>query len=125
MFMGCLLLLSCDEKLPEPEAEYPSDQETAKIEGELSLMNISNDAESRNLTVGNNFALKKMGEDPAQATQAHEKIFLLGPISVNSRILLVGKIRLEVCKENKDFSKSDSHTKQSHDLNKDSDLNPE
>jgi hypothetical protein len=125
LFMGCLYLLGCDEKRPEPEAAYPGDPETAKIEGELSLMNFSKDSKSRNLTFGNNHALTSMTEAPEQTMQVHERIFYLGPAARNPRLLLVGKIRIEFCREIQDSSNDESPTEQSNDKNQNWDLSPE
>jgi hypothetical protein len=125
LFMGCLFLISCDETQPEPEASYSGDPETAKIEGELCLMNCSKDAKSRNLTFGKSNEFVKTGEVPTPAKQIYERTFILSPVASNPRLLLVGKIRLEVCSDIQDNSDLHSTARQSGDAGRNPDFNPQ
>lgn len=84
-------------------------------------MNLSQDAKSRKLTIGKNNAFTKMGEVPAQATQLYERTFILNPTASNPRVLLVGKIRVEVCSEVNHISNGDSPARQSSDLSQNPD----
>jgi hypothetical protein len=120
LIIGFLFLNSCDETPHATEAGSPGDPETARIEAELSFMNFSQEVKSRNLTIGKSNDFAKMGEVPAQAKQIYERTFILSPVASNPRLFLVGKIRLEVCKDFKDSSTENSFTSQLSD----SSLNP-
>lgn len=124
LFIGSLFLISCDETPNEPGADAPRDPETARIEGELCLMNCSQDAKSRNLTIGKSNDFMKTGEVPTPARQVYERAFILSPVASNPRLLLLGKIRLEVCSEIQDNSNDNSNTGQPNDAGRNPDLNP-
>ena len=119
LFMGYLFLISCDETQQESRTVSSGDPKAARIEGEVCLMNLSQDAKSRNLTIGKSNSFTKMGEVPAQAEQFYERTFILNPATSNPRLILVGTIRVEVCREVKHNSNHDSPARHSMDLNQD------
>lgn len=97
-FIVCLLVVSCDDTQVEPGTDFQPDQETAEIKAELHLMNLSQDTKNHTLKFGNGNAFMKPEDVPAQAAQIHEKSFYICPVAHNPRLLLVGKIRVEVHK---------------------------
>jgi hypothetical protein len=117
LFMAYLFLLSCDKTQPETVADLPPDPETARIEGELRLMNLSQDAKAHTLKFGDENAFMKMENVPTQATQIHERTFYICPALGKPRLLLVGKIRVEVCYE--------SPSKMSSEISQNPDSNPQ
>jgi hypothetical protein len=124
LLMGSLFLISCGETPNEPGPDATRDPETARIEGELCLMNCSQDAKNRNLTFGKSNDFMKTGEVPTPARQVYERAFILSPVASNPRLLLVGKIRLEVCSEIHENSNDNSNTSQPNDEGGNPDLNP-
>jgi len=118
-------MTSCDKKQVEAGADFPPDPETARIEGELRLMNLSRDAKTHALTFCDENAFMKSEDVPAQAIQIHEKTFYLCPVAHHPRFLLVGKIRVEVCREIKDYDHSKVSPGTSDDISQNSDSNPQ
>jgi hypothetical protein len=99
LFMFGLLVISCGKTQPEPAVDFPTDPGTIKISGDVSLINLSQDTKSRKLTFGEGTALTKMEEAPTQASQIREKSFYVCPVAGFPRLILVGKIRVEICDE--------------------------
>ena len=116
--IACLLAISCDQTEAEPEAESTHDIETARIKGELRLINLSQDAKSHTLSFGESNAFMKTEDVPAPATQVHEKSFYLVPTAHHPRLILVGKIRVEVCREPEDHNHKESASKMSNDMSR-------
>ena len=113
---GSLFLIGCDERTYEPEAGFQGERETARIKAELRLMNLSQDAKSHTLTVGERNAFNETKEIPSQATQIHEKSYYICPSVRNPRFLIVGKIRVEVSREIQEYSNDVSFAKKSNAL---------
>ena len=94
-----LLVISCGKTQPEPAVDFPSDPRTVKISGDVSLINLSQDTKSNKLTFGEGAAFTNMEENPIQGSQIQEKSIYVCPTPGNPRVLLVGKIRIEICDE--------------------------
>jgi len=115
-FIACLLALGCDKTPAENEAKFPPDSETARIEGELRLINLSRDARTYSRTFGDENPFIKSQGAPAPITQVHEKSFCVIPMAHHPRLILVGKIRVEVCREPEDHNLKDSAPKMSNEM---------
>ena len=109
LIIYCLLVISCGKTQPEPAADFPTDPETVKISGDVCLINLSQDTKSHKLTFGEGTAFTKTEEFPTQASQIQEKSFYVCPSAGNPRLLLVGKIRIEICDE-KRITTTTNHT---------------
>ena len=109
LIIYCLLVISCGKTQPEPAADFPTDPGTAKISGDVYLINLSQDTKSHNLTFGEGTAFTKTEEALTQASQIREKSFYVCPVAGFPRLILVGKIRVEICGEMKDYNNYESH----------------
>ena len=125
LVMGSLSLIGCDERTYEPEADSQGERETARIKAELRLMNLSQDAKSHTLTVGERNAFNETKEIPTQTTQIHEKSYYICPSIRNPRFLIVGKIGVEVSREIEDSTTYESSPKMAGDLNQDPKFHPQ
>jgi len=125
LFIVCLLMKSCGKTQVEPGTDFPPDQETARIGGELCLMNLSQDAKNHTLKLGDGNAFIKTERIPAQVTQIHERTFYICPATHNPRLLLVGKIRVEVCREMEDYYNDELPPMMSNDMSQNPDSNPQ
>ncbi|MCK5170955.1 MAG: hypothetical protein KAQ75_13840, partial [Bacteroidales bacterium] len=114
---------SCGKTQPEPAADFPTDPGTVKISGDVSLINLSQDTKSHKLTFGDGTAFTKTEEAPTQASQIREKSFYVCPAAGNPRLLLVGKIRVEICGEMKDYNNYESPPKRSNEISQNPDFN--
>lgn len=108
LIIYCLLVISCGKTQPEPFADFPTDPGTVKISGDVSLINLSQDTKSHKLTFGDGTAFTNMEDVPIQGSQIQEKTFYVCPAACNPRLLLVGKIRIEICREKKDYNNYES-----------------
>ncbi len=99
-----LLVISCGTTQPEPVTDFPMAPETVKISGDFCLINLSRETKSHKLTFGNGTAFTKTKEVPTQALQIQEKSYYICPTPGNPQLLLVGKIRVEICREMKDYN---------------------
>ena len=99
LIIYCLLVISCGKTQPEPAADFQSDPGTVKISGDVCLINLSQDTKSHKLTFGDGTAFTNMEENPIQGSQIQEKSIYVCPAAGNPRVLLVGKIRIEICDE--------------------------
>lgn len=86
-------------------------------------MNLSQDAKTHTLTFGDENAFMKTEDVPAQATQIHERTFYVCRALGKPRLLLVGKIRVEVCREFEDYNNKESPSKMSNDMSQNPDSN--
>ena len=119
LLIASLCLISCDERTYDPEADSQGELETARIEAELRLMNLSQDAKSQTLTVGELNAFNETKKIPAQNIQIHEKSYYICPSIRNPHLLIVGKIRVEVPSEMEDNNKHDLPRKMANDRTQD------
>jgi hypothetical protein len=92
-------VISCGKTQPEPAVDFPTDPGTVKISGDVSLINLSQDIKSRKFTFGDGTAFTNMEDVPIQASRIQEKSIYVCPAPGNPRVLLVGKIRIEICDE--------------------------
>ena len=108
LIIYCLLVISCGKTQPEPAVDFPTDPGTVKISGDVSLINLSQDTKSHKLTFGDGTAFKKIEDVPIQGSQIQEKSFYVCLAAGNPRVLLVGRIRIEICSEMKDYNNDES-----------------
>ena len=99
LIIYCLLVISCGKTQPEPAVDFPTDTGSVKISGNVSLINLSQDTKSHKLTFGDGTAFTNMEDVPIQGSQIQEKSIYVCPAAGNPRVLLVGKIRIEICDE--------------------------
>jgi len=103
-----LLVISCGKTQPEPAVDFPTDPGTVKISGDVSLIHLSKDAKSHKLTFGEGATFTKMEENLIPGLQIHEKSIFVCPAAGNPRVLFVGKIRIEISREMKDYNNDES-----------------
>ena len=99
LIIYCLLVISCGKTQPEPAVDFPTDPGIVKISGDVSLINLSQDTKNHKLTFGDGTAFTNMEDVSIQGSQIQEKSIYVCPSAGNPRVLLVGKIRIEVCNE--------------------------
>jgi hypothetical protein len=104
----CLLITGCDTRQVEPGTDFQPDPETARIEAELHLMNLSQEAKYHTLKFGEGNAFMKKENVPVHDLQIHERTFYICPTTNNPRLLLMGKIRVEVSRVKSDINTFDS-----------------
>jgi hypothetical protein len=75
------------------------------------------------LTFGDATAFTNMEEVPIQASQIQEKSIYICPTAGNTRVLLVGKIRIEVCREMRDYNNHESPPNRSNEISHNPDFN--
>jgi len=97
LFMFGLLVISCGKTQTEPAVDFPTDPGTIKISGDVSLVNLSKDIKSHKSTFVDGTAFTNMEENPIQGSQIQEKSIYVCLAAGNPRVLLVGKIRIEIC----------------------------
>jgi len=124
-FIFCLLVIGCEKTQPEPVSGFPMDQETVKIGGDVCLINLSSqnqNTKSHTWTIGESHAFKRTQKVPTQATQIYKKTFFVCPAPGNPRLLLVGKIRVEVCRGMKEYNNHASPSNRSHEISQNPDF---
>jgi len=125
LIIYCLFVISCGNNQPEAEDDFPTDPETARIGGELYLINLSQDAKSHTWTFGEGSSFTRTEGAPTQATKIRERTFYVCPIARNPRLHLIGKIRFEVCSEMKDYNPYESPPNKSNEISRNPDFNPQ
>jgi len=115
-------VIGCEKTQPEPASGFPMDQETVKIGGDVCLINLSQSAKIHTWTIGESHAFTKKQKTPTQATQIHEKSFYVCPAPGNPRLLLVGKIRIEVFRGMEDYNNHASPSNRSYEINQNPDF---
>ena len=88
-------------------------------------MYLSQEAKNHTLKFGDGNTFMKTEDVPAQASQIHEMTFYICPAAHNPRLLLVGKIRIEVCNGKKDHINDKSPFKMSNELHQNPVFNPQ